>query len=263
MGQEPGIGFQIWVMNADGSAQTQLTTQGGDEPVFSPDGTRIAFRRTIGPERDGIVVANADDSGETVIAPPAGFFFMAPAFSPDGTKILASMIPLGQDRHQLVTMNPDGSDRQAVGIPDDVLFPAGTWAPAVAGDDGSCTKATAVAGSSNAGSTVAAPDGGVTVAAVVEGCGQGPCTYSSVATVAPSVAGARAAAKRAVVIGSGKLKLATGRTSPVKLRLGAAGRKLLVKKKTLKVTVTVTGKDARHKTVKKVARVKITAPKKS
>jgi hypothetical protein len=36
---------EIWVMNADGSSPTQLTSGGGSEPAFSADGARIAFTR--------------------------------------------------------------------------------------------------------------------------------------------------------------------------------------------------------------------------
>ena len=39
----------IWIMNADGGAQTRLTFAGGSWPSWAPDGKRIAFasqRRT-------------------------------------------------------------------------------------------------------------------------------------------------------------------------------------------------------------------------
>ena len=36
--------WRIWVMNADGSGQTQLSQQAYSEnPVWSPDGTKIAY----------------------------------------------------------------------------------------------------------------------------------------------------------------------------------------------------------------------------
>lgn len=41
-------GLDVWVMGADGSRQTRITTQPGIEergPVWSPDGTKIAFQR--------------------------------------------------------------------------------------------------------------------------------------------------------------------------------------------------------------------------
>ena len=39
--------WQVWVMNADGSGQRRLTRNGARnfDPVWSPDGQRIAFER--------------------------------------------------------------------------------------------------------------------------------------------------------------------------------------------------------------------------
>ena len=53
-------------MNPDGSGQTRLTSQigGGTEPVWSPNGTRIAFWDVRG-GNDEIMVINADGTGET------------------------------------------------------------------------------------------------------------------------------------------------------------------------------------------------------
>lgn len=36
----------VWIMNADGSEQRQLTTVAGDEPSWSPDGNKIVFVRS-------------------------------------------------------------------------------------------------------------------------------------------------------------------------------------------------------------------------
>ena len=55
-------------MHADGSEQTNLTNDPADDhdPVWSPDGTKIAFAS----DRDGyaqLYVMNADGSGATLI----------------------------------------------------------------------------------------------------------------------------------------------------------------------------------------------------
>src|SRR5688572_14970339 len=38
-----GLNANIYVMKADGTQVTQLTTEGGTEPAWSPDGRQIAF----------------------------------------------------------------------------------------------------------------------------------------------------------------------------------------------------------------------------
>ena len=78
---------EIYVMNADGSAQTRLTnnTALDEAPDWSPDGTKIAFASN----RDGnaeIYVMNADGSGQTNLTNHTTAFDI-PDWSPDGAKI--------------------------------------------------------------------------------------------------------------------------------------------------------------------------------
>jgi len=68
-GNNPGTAtsYEIDVMNADGSGQRRLAP--GAEPLWSPDGKQIAFRRALGngpgfhaPDNWEIFVMNADGS---------------------------------------------------------------------------------------------------------------------------------------------------------------------------------------------------------
>jgi Tol biopolymer transport system component len=98
---------EIYVMNADGSAQTRLTDHPASDvsSSWSPDGSRIAFSST----RDGnseIYVMNADGSGLTRLTnDPA--FDGEPAWSPDGSRIA-----FGSNRDgngEIYVMTADGS----------------------------------------------------------------------------------------------------------------------------------------------------------
>jgi hypothetical protein len=77
----------IWVMNADGSGQTQITpdsTSADDQdPAWSPDGTKIAFGSTRGGTWN-LWLASADGTGLHQIT---NVFSNDPSWSPDGTKL--------------------------------------------------------------------------------------------------------------------------------------------------------------------------------
>src|SRR5256886_10515437 len=76
--------FDIFVMNADGSGVTQVTSNPLDErlPLFSPDGTRIVFGRCQA--TCDVVVINAEGSGDRVVIND-GF---PGAWRPDGNRIV-------------------------------------------------------------------------------------------------------------------------------------------------------------------------------
>lgn len=64
---------RIEVMNADGSNRRQVTAGPNDlAPVFSPDGTRIVFTRSVGFQSD-VFTMNRDGSGERPLVQSAGF----------------------------------------------------------------------------------------------------------------------------------------------------------------------------------------------
>ncbi|MEJ7811773.1 MAG: hypothetical protein WKG32_15280 [Gemmatimonadaceae bacterium] len=83
--------MEIWVMNADGSGQRQITTLGGANfaPFFTPDGRRVIFssnhKSPRGPQAQNfdLYLVNLDGTGlEQVTTAPE--FDGFPQFSPDG-----------------------------------------------------------------------------------------------------------------------------------------------------------------------------------
>ena len=69
---------------------TQLTTDADAEPIWSPDGSRLAFERSTASGR-GIWVMNLDGSGLTRLTnPPRPERDYSVAWSPDGSSLLFS-----------------------------------------------------------------------------------------------------------------------------------------------------------------------------
>jgi Tol biopolymer transport system component len=103
----------IWLVNADGTGLTRLTTRRGAEfdPTWSPNGIRIAYRdsrRGINND-DEIYVMKADGSGQANLTRnPADDW--GPAWSPNGTSIAFSSTRDTGSIPQIFLMDPDGSN---------------------------------------------------------------------------------------------------------------------------------------------------------
>jgi Tol biopolymer transport system component len=84
--------MEIWVMNADGSNQRQVTRLGGANfaPFFTPDSRRIIFSSNYRNPRSrnfDLYLVNADGSGLEQVTTDAEFDGF-PMFSPDGRKLV-------------------------------------------------------------------------------------------------------------------------------------------------------------------------------
>ena len=103
---------EIWAMNADGSAQANLTRT-DDEiemfPVFSSDGKSIAYLSASAAGFE-IHAMNADGSAERVIT--SGGFDWMPAWQPGGKKIAFASARTGL--FNIWTVNADGSGLKQV-----------------------------------------------------------------------------------------------------------------------------------------------------
>jgi Tol biopolymer transport system component len=108
----PGVGWlDIYVMNSDGSNQTNLTNNsiGDGDPCWSPDGSKIAFYS----DREGfpylrIYVMNSDGSNQTKLTNnPADD--MGPSWSPDGSKM--AFFSNRDGNYEIYVMNSDGTNQ--------------------------------------------------------------------------------------------------------------------------------------------------------
>jgi len=111
-----GIGMDIYVMNADGTNKQRLTYfgpgAGVGEPVWSPDGSKIAFPYVAPDWQTDIAVINADGSGFTKLTDDP-WVDSGPRWSPDGKTIVfhsnRGNAP-GAPGSELYLINPDGTN---------------------------------------------------------------------------------------------------------------------------------------------------------
>ena len=143
--------FRIWVMNADGGGQSQLSPDTGAadddvNPTWSPDGTQIAFASSrAGNSTFGIWVINADGSGLRRVGTSGGF---KPSWSPDGSRIAYA------DLGGIGIVNADGTNAHVITAPGKYVRDP-TWSP-----DGSRIAFTGNANNGNGGELyLVNPDG--------------------------------------------------------------------------------------------------------
>ena len=121
---------EIYVMNADGSSQTRLTTHSASDivPAWTPDG-RIAWsaNREAGRGYD-IYVMNADGTGVTNLTRAAGSDRF-PSYSPDGTEIVFMSTRDNNGNFEIYTMKADGTSPKRLTFTANVEECCPDWSP--------------------------------------------------------------------------------------------------------------------------------------
>lgn len=130
MGFRDGLRKGIFVMNADGSDQTRLTTGTFVDlsPTWSPDGRRIAFTHatiTGGILASAIFVMDADGSNQTRLSSGTATDEY-PSWSPDGRQLAFNSDRDGNN--EIYVVNADGSgETRLTETPDHEQYP--DWSP--------------------------------------------------------------------------------------------------------------------------------------
>jgi Tol biopolymer transport system component len=109
------IGYSIFIVNSDGSAQQQLTSDADGEPAWSPDGTHIAFVNFDDSDHPQIFVMGEDGSDRRALS--TGGINADPAWSPDSRQLAYDRNTNESDSNsplEIFRMNADGSDARAI-----------------------------------------------------------------------------------------------------------------------------------------------------
>jgi Tol biopolymer transport system component len=113
--------YEIYVMDADGTNQWQLTSSDDDDwwPAWSPDGMQIAFTSNRGGDDEIYAIAiadgpEADGNDPRQLTNHPCPFNVQPTWSPDGTQIAFTSDRDGNDEIYVMAV-PDGTEADGTG----------------------------------------------------------------------------------------------------------------------------------------------------
>ena len=130
-----GANWDVWVFDLASGAQTRLTRDPGQDrfPLWHPDGERIAFSSTRGPQTEVFLQpVGGTDQPELVASDPASNLLPG-SFTPDGRSLLLTAQALvgtgGENDIAMVTLDSDGAPQPVL---NDAFF--GEFRPRVSPD---------------------------------------------------------------------------------------------------------------------------------
>jgi Tol biopolymer transport system component len=137
----------IWIMNGDGTQPKQVTGKSSSsgaqaaneypsdyDPKLSPDGSRIAVMRRMGPDNWHVVITDLKSGGEQDLSGPQAVDGV-PEWSGDGKLLIFWHVnPKNLRSSGLYTMQPDGSDRKRVPLPSGYFYTMPAFFPGEGSD---------------------------------------------------------------------------------------------------------------------------------
>jgi len=129
-----GTDADIWVMNADGGNQVNITADESsanmneEHPAWSPDGSRIAYNALVRPTGHGeLWLMRADGSGKQRLTSDVNIYDWDPTWSPDGNRIAFVRVINSADIAILDVAGPNAGRFTTIPLPISQLYPA--WSP--------------------------------------------------------------------------------------------------------------------------------------
>lgn len=115
----------IYSVPIAGGEVTRLTTEGGFEPEWSPDGTRIAFTAFRGEFGDNVWVMNPDGSDQRNLF-PSEFNDFQPSWSPDGSQLVFESV---RNEDFAITIHDlaSGTNRDLITTPTNAAYRTPVW----------------------------------------------------------------------------------------------------------------------------------------